>query len=511
LNKQAGTTGNVCCIVRGEDGESPARALKDYERQRFQRSGIDAFLLSTPFHLGKLSFIDLWHDNTGHDPSWYVNKVTIRDVFKDQMYYFMCNRWLAVEHDDGQVSRTLPVAKKDEIQAFGHLFSSVSRRNVTDRHLWLSVFTKPAKSRFTRIQRASCCLAVVYCIMLCNTIFYLTGSDSDPSSTIQAGPLRFSSHQVYIGIASCMIILPANLIIVGIFRSVRDKRQGTDKKDKSNEAPLIVGHQDLTSLLNWYKIAGQSETSLYGKDSFSKIAPEKNIISNKTMAGKVNVSELRKNFDNSLSSFSIRIGINEQLGQALQKKQRKDVISLPHYFVYLGWFYFITLSSVSAYFIVVYGAQFSEEKASQWLTSVIISLLFDIVIFHCVKVLVIALYFALVLKQTDEDDFGTTNETSNEKPMEFTEYDKMIYNPAVTQPPSGEELEKARFQKLRVIQMNVIIKDMVVYVFFLASLLVVSYSHRDPQAFAVAQNMMDTFIGGTFVGNSLTEVRLLYQ
>lgn len=506
--KRAGTTANVGCIVRGEDVETPPRALKDYHQQRFQRSGIDAFLLCTPFHLGKLGFVELWHDNTGENPSWYVDKVTIRDVFNDEMYYFMCNRWLAVEHDDGQVSRTISVAKKDKIQAFGHLFPSVSRNNLADRHIWLSVFKKPARSRFTRVQRASCCLALAYCVMLCNIVFYLTGSESNPSDTIQAGPLRLSAYQIYTGIVSYLIILPVNLIIVGIFRSLKEKSQDEqDKNDKANEAPMIIEQRDLIHLLNWYKIAGQSETSLC-KEFYSKSSQRGNAFREKALMAtdKQNDLKLQKTIEE-LGVFlpSIKLGINEHLGQALQRKQNKDIIRLPYYFLYLGWFCFIALSSVSAYFVVAYGEQFREEKASQWLTSVIVSLVFDIVILHSVKVLAIALYFALVLKQPDEDDYGIKHEVRNERPMRHVEYPN-IPHPVAPLAPSKEDLEKARTKRLREIQMNVIIKDMVVYVFFLASLLTVSYSHRDPQAFAVAQNLMDTFIGGIYVGNSRNEV-----
>lgn len=509
--KQAGTTANVGCIVRGEDGETPPRALKDYQQQRFQKSGMDAFLLCTPFHLGKLSFIELWHDNTGENPSWYVDKVTIRDVFKDEMYYFMCNRWLAVEHDDGQVSRTFPVAKRKEIEAFGHLFPSVSRKNLADRHIWLSVFKKPAQSRFTRVQRASCCLALVYCVMLCNTVFYLTGSGSDPSDTISAGPLRLSGYQIYTGIVSYLIILPVNLIIVGIFRSLKEKNQDEQgKKNKANEAPMIVEQRDLIHLLNWYKIAGESETNLCKESPYFKSPQGGNLFREKAWMVRENQTDLKmqKTMEELVVLMpSIRLGINDQLGQALQRKERKDLIRLPYYFVYLGWFYFIALSSVSAYFVVAYGEDFREEKASQWLTSVIVSLVFDIVIFHSVKVVAIALYFALVLKQPDEHDYGIKHEGRIERPVRHFEYPiaNATHSP-VPLAPSKEDLETARTKKLREIQMDVIIKDMVVYVFFLASLLTVSYSHRDPQAFAVAQNLMDTFVGGIYVGNSLNEV-----
>ena len=51
-------------------------------------------------------YLRIWHDNSGRGKmkSWYLNHVIIRDVQTDKKYYFIANRWWAVEEDDGQVS-----------------------------------------------------------------------------------------------------------------------------------------------------------------------------------------------------------------------------------------------------------------------------------------------------------------------------------------------------------------------------------------------------------------------
>ena len=55
--------------------------------------------------LGNLHYLRVWHDNSGkgHDASWYLKYIVIHDVQTHKKYYFLCNRWLAVEHDDGMV------------------------------------------------------------------------------------------------------------------------------------------------------------------------------------------------------------------------------------------------------------------------------------------------------------------------------------------------------------------------------------------------------------------------
>ena len=59
-----------------------------------------------PRPLGHLHYIRIWHNNLGYDDfaSWFLSAITIKDVQTGEKYEFICNKWLAVEHDDGEVS-----------------------------------------------------------------------------------------------------------------------------------------------------------------------------------------------------------------------------------------------------------------------------------------------------------------------------------------------------------------------------------------------------------------------
>ena len=48
--------------------------------------------------------------------------------------------------------------------------------------------------------------------------------------------------------------------------------------------------------------------------------------------------------------------------------------------------------------------------------------------------------------------------------------------------------------------MNAIIREVALYVFFIACLCIVSYSHRDPTSFAFRETMHRTFIDGVYGG-----------
>ena len=113
------------------------------------------------------------------------------------------------------MEKVLPVAGPEEIASFNHLFYSTTQKNLTDSHIWFSVFIRPPKSRFTRVQRLSCCLTLIYCTMLTNAMFYEIGGSSDPSTTLKLGPFEFSPAQIGIGVMSSLVIFPVNLLIVG--------------------------------------------------------------------------------------------------------------------------------------------------------------------------------------------------------------------------------------------------------------------------------------------------------
>ena len=53
--------------------------------------------------LYKFNICRLWHDNSGTSPSWFVNYIVVRDLQRDEKFYFVCQRWLAVDKEDGKV------------------------------------------------------------------------------------------------------------------------------------------------------------------------------------------------------------------------------------------------------------------------------------------------------------------------------------------------------------------------------------------------------------------------
>jgi hypothetical protein len=91
------------------------------------------------------------------------------------------------------------VAGKEQIVEFGHLFAQTSRKNLGDEHLWFSLVTRPPRSRFTRLQRCSCCFQLLTLTMLTSAMFYGIGDSEKPNTNaLEIGPFTLSPQQVRI-------------------------------------------------------------------------------------------------------------------------------------------------------------------------------------------------------------------------------------------------------------------------------------------------------------------------
>ena len=235
--KDSGTTANVTISMKGEINEHsqvPLRS-KGESSEMFARSSINGFILITDESLGPFKEITLEHDNTGENPSWFVEKVTIRDRQTEEEWTFPINRWLAVEKGDGLTEVDV---KCGSVGSFLDQVRSRFGRKIADSHLWMSVFGKACNSTFTRVQRASCCLTVLFSAMIANAMFYNIGGESE--GVIQVGPFKFSWRQIVVGVQSGIIVAPVNILIVVLFKSSKPRRKKADKYKEIDHAQKLV-------------------------------------------------------------------------------------------------------------------------------------------------------------------------------------------------------------------------------------------------------------------------------
>uniref|UniRef100_A0A8C2Q311 Lipoxygenase homology domains 1a n=1 Tax=Cyprinus carpio TaxID=7962 RepID=A0A8C2Q311_CYPCA len=120
----AGTDAGVYINIYGEMGDTGERKLrKSNHLNKFERRQVNDFqedvFTITGMDLGPLKKLRIRHDNKQANAAWYLDRVEIFDTKDETMYFFPCQRWLAVDEDDGQLGRELvPVdeafMKRDE-------------------------------------------------------------------------------------------------------------------------------------------------------------------------------------------------------------------------------------------------------------------------------------------------------------------------------------------------------------------------------------------------------------
>jgi hypothetical protein len=154
----------------------------------------------------------------------------------------MCDNWFAVEKSDGLVDRVIPMASMKELKSFAHLFTQSVKKKFSDGHLWFSVFSRPVRSNFTRLQRISCCISLLFCTMISNAMFYRQDTQATANKAgvlMKIGPIEFTLTQLWVSFIGTLIVLPVNLIIVTLFR-----------KAKYSQKTLITHHLKETKRRN---------------------------------------------------------------------------------------------------------------------------------------------------------------------------------------------------------------------------------------------------------------------
>ena len=461
FDSSAGTTADVFIVLTGAFEQTQTRRLLDLEpvRRKFQRGNIDNFLLTVPRPLGEILGIRIWHNNTGLDPSWFLSRVLVRDLQTDKVVWFVCDRWLAVEEDDGQINRTLLPASKEELVKFNFIFSTEVRKNLSDGHLWYSVLYRPFESSFTRVQRLSCCLSILTCSMLANAMFYKDGAEeeSDADVEVKIGPIRLSTNQIGIGVMSSLVVLPVNLLIVNIFRKARPKDWPILDTKSSDHQSNASGHSYFDS-----KTSG----------SYDLVKEEKEDAGN---------SDTKK----------------EEKG-----KKEKKAFTLPHVTIYIAYGLIFVASITSAVFTIFYSLTFGEAKSQRWVSSMMISFWQDVIISQPLKVIVVAVLFALIIKDPDK----AIQDEGNQR-RELGRDEEWIHEPygnqkggfdfrksvEIPKPPGEEHLHIARQRRKKQKQMKIILREISLYFAFILVLCVVAYGSRDTQAYAVTRALTDIF------------------
>uniref|UniRef100_K1QYG6 Polycystic kidney disease protein 1-like 2 n=1 Tax=Magallana gigas TaxID=29159 RepID=K1QYG6_MAGGI len=233
LSRNSGTTSNVSFVIASLLKDTGVRHLTDGVKKGFETGSVFTYVMTVQDSLGDLTFLNIWHDNSGKggDASWNLIKVVVEDAHTGKRFVFFCNQWLSLDSHESSIQCTVPVATSESLQTFNFNFNENTRENVTDSHLWLSMFIRPEKSTFTRCERLSCCVTLLFLTMISNAMFY--GKD-EAVEQIRVGPIIFALSSIYISFVGIIMTFPIVLTISMIFKKSKWQKEAEDR-DKNRE------------------------------------------------------------------------------------------------------------------------------------------------------------------------------------------------------------------------------------------------------------------------------------
>uniref|UniRef100_A0A3Q3J8M2 Polycystic kidney disease 1a n=1 Tax=Monopterus albus TaxID=43700 RepID=A0A3Q3J8M2_MONAL len=219
----AGTTAHVGISLYGRESRSGHRHLDS--RGAFTRNSLDIFHIATDTSLGSIWKIRIWHDNKGLSPAWLLQYVLVKDLQTGSSYYFLVEEWLSVDNErtDGRVEIEVEASEEAVLRKMPRLLQCELQRALCESHLWLSLWERPPRSPFTRLQRATCCAVLLQLFILANTLWYSIVVDKRSSPQAVSKMSSLNGETVAAGLVTCLIAYPLYLLVFTLFRMSRSK------------------------------------------------------------------------------------------------------------------------------------------------------------------------------------------------------------------------------------------------------------------------------------------------
>ena len=165
----------------------------------------------------------------------------IHDLQTRDKSYFICEKWFALDKEDGFIQRIINKSSQEDKIKFKYLLAKESKLKLSDGHLWFSIFARPTQSSFNRLDRLTCCFVLLSISMLMNIVYY--GMDNSAHQDgLKIGPyINLSLQQISVGVITNLIVFPPTLLLVQLFRRTK-KRNSQMKKLK-----IILKENNLTN------------------------------------------------------------------------------------------------------------------------------------------------------------------------------------------------------------------------------------------------------------------------
>ncbi|XP_074859412.1 polycystin family receptor for egg jelly [Carettochelys insculpta] len=525
----AGTTADVFLQLIGENGTSDVHHLQHPHYQSFIRGGIDTFLLTTKNDLGDIFSLRVWHNNRGSSPGWFLSRVKVENMYTKEFWLFICRKWLALDKDDHLLERTFVVTHPKVPLAKMDYFLINIANNLVDSHLWLSVFAQVVTGSFNRLQRLSCCLAVLLCTLLVNIMFF----NIDKNTEVLSVHLRYL-RSIIIGIESALVTIPVQMIITALFRYSQKEPspQAAAQNHPKESSPFMSGN-----LRNWkerlqkwylaetstqsvsshslenYSNASDSYSSQYfGKKVKQKtpkmwsnctisegaanaIATEENAANSTGEAKAQQTQLLNSNFSNNYTEEK-DANIQEErkpLNIPFMLFRKRPQITFYWWCVYVSWILVIAVAGVSSFFIILYGLAYGYKTSIEWLFASISSFFESVLFLQSLKIILFSALSTVYPKYSENIPWSTRDNyleirlddvTMNADEMREMHYEIIrLRGTKQYRPLEEDELTILRKREKIKTKAFIFLKDIVSHFVFLTLVLNIAYSTENTNSF----------------------------
>lgn len=177
---------------------------------------------------------------------------------------------------------------------------------------------------------------------------------------------------------------------------------------------------------------------------------------------------------------NVEVHLKTDHGPNLTSLDKQTTCRLPEKFVFIAYSLCMSVTLTSSAFTVFYSLSWSAEISNEWLTSIFVSLVGDVIVIQPVKTIFLAMILSVVIKALPgkEDVRGSTIYVNKEQ-----EYHA----------PNEHLLSKAKEYGKKFLQMSRVIRNLAAFLVFSLVLMMVCYGNRDSRRFSMTKSVKDIF------------------
>nr|XP_020861600.1 lipoxygenase homology domain-containing protein 1 isoform X4 [Phascolarctos cinereus] len=111
--EKAGTTATVSLYAYGEKRSSGPIILGSGKHQLFNPNSADIFKINLK-DVGELYKIRIGHDNSGKDPSWYLEEIKLEEIASGKVFSLTVDCWISENEDDGDTCKEIAINRPNK-------------------------------------------------------------------------------------------------------------------------------------------------------------------------------------------------------------------------------------------------------------------------------------------------------------------------------------------------------------------------------------------------------------